>query len=219
MGFFREVLFQIIRFFVNILTFFIFPIKIIHKKRIPKRSKYISVSNHLSWVDMLYVHLRTPGRRYVVAKKELWDNSRTVRIFGKIFGGIAIDRDNPSISSIKQILTFLKRNLPISLFPEGTRNKENRELQELKQGAAVFAIKGAAPMIPILIYSKARAFRKNYIYIGELFDFSEYYGVRMNEELTAAAEEKMRTHMLLEMEKMDDYIVNKRWKKKNRLLA
>ena len=154
----------------------------------------------------------------MVAKKELREKSGFLRVMHKEIGIIFVDRDSPSLSSIKSILTALKRDRPLLVFPEGTRNKSGEvgSLLPVKPGAAIFAIKAQAPMIPMMIYKPAKLFRKNYLYIGEPFDFSEFYGQKLSEEVTEAANEKMRTHMLLELENMRDYVENKRWKKKNR---
>ena len=205
---------QIFRFFAS----FIYPIKIIHKKRIPKKSKHIVVSNHISWVDILQLLIQTPGRRHMVAKKEL-QKSRFIRFWNKVtdLDIVWIDRENFSLASVKKILDLLKRGRAICIFPEGTRNKESRELLELKSGTAVFAIKAKAPIVPVMIYARPRVFRRNYVYVGEPFELSEFYDARLTPDLTARADALLREHMLKEMENMDDYIQNKRWKRKNRL--
>jgi len=215
----KAILFFILRTLIRALSFFIYPRKIIHKERLPKKSKYIAVSNHLHWVDAVYVFLKGPGRRYLLAKKELAEISPFLKSMEKAAGIVFVDRDNPSVASIKAILGYLKRDKPILVFPEGTRNRESRELLETKSGAAVFAVKSSAPVIPMLIYERARAFRRNYLYVGEPFELSEFYGKKLTEELLNEANALVRAHMLLEMEKMDDYVMNKRWKKKNRIIT
>jgi 1-acyl-sn-glycerol-3-phosphate acyltransferase len=193
-----------------------FPTKIIHKERLPKNKRYLAVTNHQSWIDIVYCLFSLPRRRYIIAKKEL-KKSRFLRGVRKWCGIIFIDRENPSVDSVREILAVLKRDEPIIMFPEGTRNKENRELQEIKSGAASFAIKTDAPVIPIMIYKRAKIFHRNYIYVGESLDLSGYKDVRLTPEVTAEVDKKVRDHMLKTMAEMDDYVENKRWKKKNRL--
>jgi len=214
----RKILFAIIWAVCRFLSLFLYPRKIIHSERIPKKSKYVGVANHQHWADIVYIFVWGRGRLYMVAKKELREKSGFLRVMHKEIGIIFVDRDSPSLSSIKSILTALKRDRPLLVFPEGTRNKSGEvgSLLPVKPGAAIFAIKAQAPMIPMMIYKPAKLFRKNYLYIGEPFDFSEFYGQKLSEEVTEAANEKMRTHMLLELENMRDYVENKRWKKKNR---
>ena len=62
------------------------------------------------------------------------------------------------------------------LFPEGTRNKTGTtELQELKEGSAIFAVRAKRPIVPIMIYKKARLFQRNKLIIGKPFEFTDFY--------------------------------------------
>ena len=213
---FRNFLFYIVKAIMFFPRILIYPVKIIHKKRLPKHKKHIVVSNHLSWTDSVHIVFSLPRRRFILAKKEL-SRSWFLRFFRRLLGIIFIDRENPSLESFRTIYKILKRDEAISIYAEGTRNKVNRELQEIKSGAASFSIKSGAPIIPVMIYSKSRVFRRNYLYVGEPFDLNEFAGKKMTHELTAEADAKVRAHMLKAMEEMDDYVLNKRWKRKNRL--
>ena len=199
-------------FFANI----IFPFKLIHRKRIPKRKKHLIVANHLSGIDILYLQIQLKGLRHLVAKKEL-RKSRFIRAYENIIDLIYVDRENTSPESVKKILALLKKERAVCMFPEGTRNTQNRELLPLKSGATVFAIKSKAPIVPILIYQKAKKFKRNYLYVGEHLHFDRFYKARMTPDVVAEADAILRNHMLTEMASMDDFVLNKRWKRKNRL--
>lgn len=199
-------------------TMLVYPLKVINKKRIPKKQRYIAVANHLEWADILHILYQTPGHRRMIAKKEIGENW-FIKMVNWFIGIIFVDRGNSSVKSLKEILRSLKDEHPICIFPEGTRNKVNRELQEIKSGASVFAIKGDAPIIPFMIYKRTKMFRKNYIYVGEPLDLSSYKKVRLTDDVIKEADNLVREHMLKTMADMDDYIENKRWKKKNRLPA
>ncbi|MCL2062269.1 MAG: 1-acyl-sn-glycerol-3-phosphate acyltransferase [Firmicutes bacterium] len=214
-GFFRTLFFYLIKAIVYLPRKLLYPAKIIHKKRLPKKSAHIVVSNHLCWKDIIHHVFTLPRRRSIVAKQEL-AKSRFIRAFRKTAGIIFIDRENPSLESVREILKTLKRGEPISIFPEGTRNKDSRELLEIKPGAGVFAVKTGAPIIPVMVYKRAKTFRKNYLYVGEPLDLSAYKGMRLTSELTEEITAKVRAAMLRTMEEMDDYVENKRWKRKNK---
>ena len=64
-------------------------------------------------------------------------------------------------------MNALKNDEGITIFPEGTRNKSGENLQELKSGAALFALKGRASVVPIILLHKQRVFRRNYMYVGK----------------------------------------------------
>ena len=210
----RNILFFIIWWVCRAVAFFVYPRKLIHKERLLKKQKFVAVANHQHWVDLVYLYLKSPVRFWLLAKKELREKIWILRFLQKEAGISFVDRENPELSTIKEIMGVLKKNKPILVFPEGTRNASgNGELQPLKPGAAMFAIKAQAPMIPTIVLSPARAFRRNYVYVGEAFDVSEYYGVKMTEELTLEANEKMRNAMLKAQGELREYMESKRRKR------
>ncbi|MCL2798500.1 MAG: 1-acyl-sn-glycerol-3-phosphate acyltransferase, partial [Firmicutes bacterium] len=82
------------------LSLFLYPRKIIHPERIPKKAKYVGVGNHQHWVDIVYIFIRGRGGIKMVAKKELQEKSGFLRVMHKEIGIIFVDRDNPSLASI-----------------------------------------------------------------------------------------------------------------------
>ena len=101
------------------------------------------------------------------------------------------------------------------MYPEGTRNKTDEPMLPFKHGAAAMAIKTKTPVIPIVIYSKPKAFRRTHILMGKPIEFSEYYGKKVTEEDYAEADEKLRQIMLDMKAEHTQYLQNKKSKKKN----
>ncbi len=146
-----------------------YPTKVIHKKRFDRKKKYVIASNHYSNADSLIYDLHFRRRFRYVAKKELFKKKFFAWVLRKI-GAIPIERGSISPSSYKEILSVLKNNEQLFIYPEGTRNKiEDGEMQQAKEGLILFASKGEAEILPMLIYRKPKLFRKNYIIVGEPF--------------------------------------------------
>jgi len=163
--------------FIKLITYIpfaiLFPCIIKGKKNIPK-GRAVIICNHLSNIDYIYLFNNIWRKQFVLAKESLFKN----RFIGKLFKlccGIPINRDNPSISSMKKCLEVLKKEKILTIFPEGTRNKKNLELQEFKAGSSLFAIKTGAPIIPIVIKKRPHFFCFNKIIIGEPIYFDETY--------------------------------------------
>ena len=126
--------------------------------------------------------MRSTVKLSVLAKKELF-KKKFIGGLLKNCGGIPVDRDNPDLSTIISAIKVLKSGNKLAIFPEGTRNKSKTlELQPIKSGSAVFAVKAKCPIVPIMIERKARIFRKNHIIIGKPFELSDYYGKKLNEQ-------------------------------------
>ena len=106
----------------------------------------------------------------------------------KKMGVVPVDRSGADISSIKTALTLLKNDNIFMLFPEGTRNKgDESEMLQLKNGLVMLAIKSQAPVRVSLLWRKPRFLKKNYLFVGEEFDLSQFYGQKLSNDVMAQA--------------------------------
>lgn len=163
--------------FIRIL----YPTKVVGRKNIVKGGA-ILICNHLSNVDPFLIISYNTRRIYSLGKKELF-NTKFKAWFFKSVGVISVDRGNPDIKAIKTALKVLNKGKLLSIFPEGTRNKVNENLQEIKGGCCMLAIKTKLPIIPINIQKKARVFRRNKIIIGKPFELTEFYGQKLSSQI------------------------------------
>lgn len=149
------------------------PTKVIDKRKFPKNKKqgFVVSANHFSNFDVILFDLKFKRKIYYLAKKELFKN----KLFGwllKKLGAIKIDRQAESdVGAFKSSLTVLKKNKPLGVFPEGTRNKgdDQGDMLAAKSGAIVFASKAGVPIIPMAIYRRPKMFRSNKIMVGDPF--------------------------------------------------
>lgn len=176
MNFFQKILFGIFKF--------IYPSKINGLEKICDGPAII-VCNHFSVVDCGFMLKLSKKKLYFLAKKEAFKN----KLFSKIlssFGAIPINRDNPSIKSLFTAIKLLKNGNKLVIFPEGTRNKTGTdELQPLKSGSGVFAVKARCPIIPVTILKKPRPFIRTRLLVGDKIDLSDYYNKDLTEEVVA----------------------------------
>lgn len=190
----------------------LFPVKVVGKENIPLPKRVITVSNHLSALDIVLVAINVKGFRHIVAKKELKKN----KFFGKcmdIAGCIAVDRGTADLSAVRQALTVLKKNESITIFPEGTRNKNGENLQEVKAGASMFALKGNAEIVPIMLLHKQRFFKRNYMYVGKAVSLDDVLvGGRVDSAAVERGANKIEHIMQSSLDYLRDYVENKRWK-------
>jgi 1-acyl-sn-glycerol-3-phosphate acyltransferase len=191
----------------------LFPTKILHRERFPK-GKCIATSNHYSNLDALLYDLKFVKKFRFMAKSELFKNKFNAFIL-KRFGAYPVDRQNVSPSVFKKTLTELKQNHQVFIFPEGTRNKkETEEMQSVKQGIITFASKGDAEIVPMLIYQKAKVFRKNYIIVGEPFKVEGQNPARLTKEETENNLKIYTEKMNALRVELDEFVQSKHKKKK-----
>lgn len=172
------------KFIIVILSFLskiLFRIEVIGKDNLPKTGRIIVAANHKSNLDPIFMMLAMKDRQIIpVAKKELFEVFLLKNILKKL-GVIPIDRENPSITTIKAILNQIKLEKPLAIFPEGTRCKTDGFLPA-KPGVALFALKTKAQVIPMSIISSYKLFSRVKIVIGEAVGMEEYYNRKVNKE-------------------------------------
>ena len=163
-----------------------FPTKVIGPKKLENKKTVLAV-NHLSNMDPLIVGCKLKPRLYFWGKKELFKRKIPAWFFKKM-GVVPIYRSGADITSIKTALTLLKNDNIFMLFPEGTRNKVNEEaMLQLKNGLVMLAIKSQAPVRIAMFWRKPRLLKRNYLFVGEEFDLSEFYGQRLSNEVLSSA--------------------------------
>ena len=86
----------------------------------------------------------------------------------------------------------LKNGDCLALFPEGTRNGLEKG-EKVKDGAAFFALRSGAPVIPCGIKGGEKGNRKVTITYGKPIDFSDYKGSKDKAVLDKATDEIMNS--------------------------
>ena len=107
-----------------------------------------------------------------MAKIELKKNP-FFAFLGVVFDGIYVNRDSKDITAIKTVLKALKNGECVALFPEGTRNGIEKG-EKVKDGAAFFAMRSGAKVMPVGISGGTGKFDKVTIRYGKPLDFSTY---------------------------------------------
>ena len=183
-------------FFFNIF----YPYKIHGKENIPEGGA-VFVCNHFRAVDCGFVADAYSKDIYFLAKKELFKNKFLAKII-KSYGGIPVDRDNPDMKSMLAAIKVLKEGHKLTIFPEGTRNKSGTtELQPIKGGSMIFAVKAKCPIVPLMLSGKARFMRRTHLIIGKPFELSDYYAKKLCDsdlsEMEKIVSEKMKEQQLI----------------------
>lgn len=176
MGFYNFI-FTLLRFLSKIL----YRVEITGQENIPDNKNVIIVANHKSFLDPIFMMIAVRNRRIIpVAKKELFDVPVLKHILKKL-EVIPIDRANPGLTTIREILKQIKNGRILGIFPEGTRSTMDKFLPA-KPGVGLFAAKTKSEIIPMSIITKYRVFSKVKIIIGKPIDMTKYYEKKISKE-------------------------------------
>ena len=136
-------------------------ITILGHEKVPTDQAILYIGNHRSYFDILLTYVLCPGTTGYIAKKEMEPIpllSNWMRYLHCLF----LNRKDIK-EGLKTILTAIeevKNGISICIFPEGTRNKGNNELELLPfhEGSFKISTKTGCPVIPIAIHNSAEIF-------------------------------------------------------------
>ena len=161
-----------------------FPTRIIGKKNLIK-GKSIWACTHQSNLDIMIISTKIFTRMYALGKSELFKN----KLFGgylKKLGCVPVKRGQVDLTAVKSCLKILKdKQKPLVIFPTGTRTSEPDEVENLKNGVVMFALKAKAPIVPMVLVRKAKFLRRNRLVVGEPIDITPFLDKKADKETYA----------------------------------
>ena len=117
---------------------------------LPKKTNFIIVANHTSFLDAILVMAAVPRKIHCIALRGLY------RIFWLRWFLRAVEA-LPSGSASNGAIALLHKNENVGLFPEGGRSHHGK-LREFKRGTALLAMKTGRPIVPCAIIGAYEAF-------------------------------------------------------------
>ena len=118
---------------------------------VPATGPAILASNHLSFIDSLFMPLSIKRQAVYLGKADYFDKWRT-RWFVRAAGVIPVRREGGSAgeAAIQTGIQALREGNIIAIYPEGTRSPDGR-LYRGKTGVARMALEARVPVIPVAI--------------------------------------------------------------------
>lgn len=169
-------------------------VKIEGREDIPKDGALIFCGNHRTFLDPPLIVVTAKRHVHFLAKEELYKNP-FLAFLGWSFDAVKVKRDAKDINAIKSSLKYLKSGECIALFPEGTRNGLEKG-QKVKDGAAFFALRTGAKVVPIGISGKTGHFSKVTIKYGKPLDYSNYKNAEDEKQALEEITEDIMNHII-----------------------
>lgn len=152
-------LYKFIKIIYSALLKILYRPKIIGKENIPKEGAIIFAGNHAHALDPIMVMSSTNRIVHYMAKEELFKGLHGI-IFKKI-GLIKIHRGKTNPLAIIEAENILNNGGTVGIFPEGTRNKTNKELLNFRHGTVAIAKKTNTLILPFAIKGEYKLFMKS----------------------------------------------------------
>lgn len=158
-------------------------------ENLPEENGYIMYSNHQGMFDAL-IFLETHEHPFATVSKKEVENIFFLKQIFLILRSKFIDREDirQSMKILIEVTKEVKEGRNYLIFPEGTRSKNQNQIQEFKGGSFKCAMNARCPIVPIAIIDSYKAFDTHSIsrltvqihYLKPLY-YKDYQGMKSNE--------------------------------------
>lgn len=152
-------------------------VTVIGEENVPKDQAVLFIGNHRSMFDILLTYCRCPGRTGFVSKAEM-EKIPLLSNWMKYLHCLFLDRKDikKGMKTILEGIEKIKNDISIFIFPEGTRNKNEDELEllEFHEGSFKLATKTDCPIIPVSMNNTVSIFEKQFPKIRKTHVVIEY---------------------------------------------
>ncbi len=135
-------------------------------------SGLILISNHMSYLDPVFLGLFSKRRLFFMAKKELFRVFILKNIITKL-GAFAVDREKKDLKAVEKAIEIAKRGNVVAMFPQGRRSRTVKT-DRPKTGFLRIAVSAGCSVLPCSLFYKGYFPRSRvYVFFGEKVDISE----------------------------------------------
>ncbi|MFP3387959.1 lysophospholipid acyltransferase family protein [Brevibacillus sp. SIMBA_040] len=167
--------------------------QVIGREHIPKEGPVILCANHISNWDPPLLGSGIERQVNFMAKEELFRIPVLNFLLVK-FGAFPVKRGAGDRAAIRATLKLLEEGKILGIFPEGARSKTG-EPGEAKSGAALFALKSQASVVPVAIIGPYRLFRPVKIVYGKPIDLSSLRETKGGSDTLKEASDLIMAHV------------------------
>ena len=147
---------QVSRLTLGPLARMMFRAKIVGRANVPKTGPVILASNHLSFIDSVFITLFAPRPVSFLAKDSYFTGKGLKGFLSRTFfrgiGAIPVRRGagQAAQEALDSGLELLEQGEAFAIYPEGTRSRDGR-LYRGKTGVAWLALKAGVPVVPVAL--------------------------------------------------------------------
>ena len=117
-------------------------------ENLPEGGSFVIVTNHLGMIDATLLYYAIDRWDVFIPVAEKWERSGFLRWLGKYLNFVFVDRFNPDLRAMRQMIALMEKGHTLVIAPEGTRSRVGSMI-EGRPGAAYLAAKLQRPIVPI----------------------------------------------------------------------
>ncbi len=136
----------LIRFAINSIA----KVEIHGYENLPTQGGFVIAVNHLGFLDVPLALYALGDWNLFIMVAEKWEKFFLWRWLGKIFDFVFVDRFNPDLKALREMIRRMESGQTLVVAPEGTRARDERMAQG-KPGVAYLAAKMKWQIVPVAI--------------------------------------------------------------------
>lgn len=141
---------KFLRWLIHAVLKVITRIEVVGYENLPKKSSFVIAVNHLGILDAPMAYYALDDWNLFIPVAEKWEENPLLRWLGKHLNFIFIDRFNPDLKAMREMMKRMAEGQTLVIAPEGTRARDEKMAQG-KPGVAYLASKMGWEIVPVAI--------------------------------------------------------------------
>jgi 1-acyl-sn-glycerol-3-phosphate acyltransferase len=142
----RNFIRALIRFVINIVA----DVEIVGKENLPAKGGFVVATNHLGIMDAAMAYYALDQWNIFIPVAEKWEENAILRWLGRHLNFIFVDRFNPDLKAMREMIRRMEDGQTLVIAPEGTRARDEK-MAEAKPGVTYLASKSGFPVLPVAL--------------------------------------------------------------------
>lgn len=197
--------------------------KVEGRRNVPRTGPAIIASNHLAFLDPVFMPLVVRRHVTFIAKSEYFTGKGVKGLLSRLFfrsiGVVPVDRSGgrSARASLDTLKSVLDEGRIVGYYPEGTRSPDGR-LYRGKTGVGRLALETGVPVIPVAMINmhelqppgrKVPRFKRVRIRFGKPLEFTRYHGLQADKLVQRSVTDEIMYELmkLSDQEYVDTYAV------------
>lgn len=152
---------KFLRWLIHAVLRLITKIEIFGIENLPEEGRFVIAVNHLGFLDAPMAYYGLDNWNLFIPVAEKWEENPIWRFLGKHLNFIFIDRFNPDLKAMREMIKRMEDGQTLVIAPEGTRARDEKMAQG-KPGVAYLASKMGWQIVPVAISgTEDRIFKNN----------------------------------------------------------
>lgn len=175
-------------------------VKISGYENLPKGGGFVIAVNHLGFLDAPLAYYALNDWNLFIPVAEKWAENPILRWLGKHLNAIFIDRFNPDLKAMREMMKRMEEGQTLVIAPEGTRARDEKMAQG-KPGVAFLAARMGWTIVPVamigtedrLVIQNLKHFKRTRIHLsaGKAFTLPPFPKENREEKLQEYTDEIM----------------------------